>query len=241
MIYISHGEKGGVGKSRLAMVLVDYLLASGHPVVIVEGDKSGADVGRRYVDQVDVGFINLNRPDAMEEAFSSLGGWIEQHAGEKDVVVNLPGQASSTLDQFGDLFVGTAETLGHGVTVFYSIGPLDLHTDNFRISMETGIMSFVPIDRRIVVMSERGGPISGYHWTGSSLRKKFLDAGGKEGTMPVLKTEDLEKRVRDIPGPYSSLLKSPSPLDVSNRGLLFRWLRAAHQTVKLGVEETCEK
>ena len=36
--------KGGVGKSRLAMVLVDYLQRQGRQVVIVEGDKSGADL-----------------------------------------------------------------------------------------------------------------------------------------------------------------------------------------------------
>ena len=48
MIFISHGEKGGVGKSRLAMVLIDYLLKHNlRPVVLVEGDKSGQDVGER--------------------------------------------------------------------------------------------------------------------------------------------------------------------------------------------------
>ncbi len=233
MIYVSHGEKGGVGKSRLAMVLVDYLLTNGRPVVVVEGDKTGADVGIRFIDQVEVGFINLNRPDEMEEAFTSLFGWIEEHASEKDVVVNLPGQASSTLDQFGDLFVGTGETLGHEVTVFYSLGPLDLHTANLEISMKRGILSFVPLDRRIVVMSEKISPISEYHWTGSTLRKNFLEAGIKERVMPVLKPDYMEKKIRDLEGSYSALLSPQSPLTIAERAVLFRWLRSAHQTVQL--------
>ena len=127
-VYISHGEKGGVGKSRLAMVLVDYLQRQGRQVVIVEGDKSGADVGKRYGDQIETGFINLNRPDAMEEVFSTLGGWLEEHATGKDVVINLPGQASNTLDQFAGLLADSLALLDQEMTVFYSLGPLDIHT-----------------------------------------------------------------------------------------------------------------
>lgn len=235
MIYISHGEKGGVGKSRLAMVLVDYLQNRGRPVAIVEGDKSGADVGKRYADEIETGFINLNRPDAMEEVFSTLGGWLEEHAAGKDVVINLPGQASDTLDQFAGLLGDTVGLLGQEMTVFYSVGSLDIHTKNLMKSVEQGLMSAVPIHRQIVVMSEISGPAGGYHWHGSPARQQFLCAGGQEGIMPHFKPQGLERQVRDMPGGYSSLLGKDSSLKIADRALLFRWLAAAHAVVALGV------
>lgn len=192
-IYLSHGEKGGVGKSRVAMVLVDYLMKIGHPVALVEGDKSGIDVGQRYSGLVETGYINLNRPDAMEEAFSSLGRWLEDHARNKNVVVNLPGQASDTLDQFAALLGNVTEMLGYDLSVFYSVGPLDLHTGNLQNSIQTGLMSASPLSRQIVVMSEHGGPVTGYHWFVSKAREKFLGAGGKEGIMPKLKPTTWKK------------------------------------------------
>ena len=234
-IYLSHGEKGGVGKSRVAMVLVDYLMKIGHPVALVEGDKSGIDVGQRYSGLVETGYINLNRPDAMEEAFSSLGRWFEDHARDKNVVVNLPGQASDTLDQFAALLGNVAEMLGYDLSVFYSVGPLDLHTGNLQNSIQTGLMSASEVTRQIVVMSEHGGPVIGYHWFGSKAREKFLGAGGKEGIMPKLKPDHLEKMVRELSGGYSAMLDRNSPIKIADRALLFSWLKAAHEVVALGV------
>lgn len=235
MIYISHGEKGGVGKSRLAMILVDYLQKQGRPVVIVEGDKSGADVGKRYADEVETGFINLNRPDAMEEVFSTLGGWLEEHATGKDVVINLPGQASDTLDQFAGLLADMVGLLGQEMTVFYSVGPLDLHTRNLTKSVEQGLLSAVPLDRQVVVMSEIAGPASGYDWHDSKARAQFLSAGGREGVMPLFKPPILDRQIRDMRGGYSPLVGKDSPLKIADRALLFRWLMAAHAVVALGV------
>jgi hypothetical protein len=237
MIYISHGEKGGVGKSRLAMVLIDYLLKlDARPVVLVEGDKSGRDVGERYADIVETGFINLNRPDAMEDAFSSLGNWIEEHAEGKDVVINLPGQASDTLDKFADLLATTMEMAGQRMTVYYSLGNLDLHVANLTNSMQSGLMSVVPMDRRVIVMSEAVGVPSQFAWMQSKARKSYIDAGGKEGIMPKLLPANLDGRIGELPGPYSAFLGKDSPLSLTDRGLLFRWLKSAHEVVAKGVE-----
>ena len=235
-IFLSHGEKGGVGKSRVAMVLVDYLMKISQPVALVESDKSGKDVGQRYSGLIEIGYINLNRPDAMEEAFSSLGRWLEDHAQDRHIVINLPGQASDTLDQFAGLLADTAELLNYDLSVFYSVGPLDLHTENLLNSIQTGLMSASPLSRQIVVMSKHGGPITGFHWFGSKAREKFLGAGGKEGIMPKLKPDHLEKMVRELPGGYSEMLGRNSPIQIADRALLFSWLKAAHEVAALGVD-----
>jgi hypothetical protein len=236
MIYISHGEKGGVGKSRLAMVLVDYLIKlNERPVVVVEGDKTGADVGLRYAGMVDTGFINLNRPDAMEDAFSNLGNWIEQNAENKDVVINLPGQASDTLDKFADLLADTMDMIGHQIVVFYSLGIMDMHIDNLQKSLTDGLMSVVQIERQIVVMSEVQGKPEKFAWSRSDVRKKYIESGGVECFIPRLLTEELDTVVSELPGPYSAFLGKDSPLSITDRGLLFRWLKTAHGVVAKGV------
>lgn len=236
-IYLSHGEKGGVGKSRLAMILIDYLLKkNARPVVLIEGDKSGQDVGAKYEGIIETGFINLNRPDNMHEAFSSLGNWIEEHADGKDVVINLPGQASDTLDKFADLLVNVMEMAGHELTVFYSLGTLDMHINNLVQSMADGAMSVVPIDRQIVAMSEFLGKPEKFAWTTSSARKKYLESGGVEVSIPILKPEALDTLMEHMPGGYSLYLGKDSPLSLTNRGLLFSWLKPAHEAVAKGVK-----
>jgi hypothetical protein len=236
-IYLSHGEKGGVGKSRLAMILIDYLIKKNvRPVVLIEGDKSGQDVGAKYEGIIETGFINLNRPDNMHEAFSNLGNWIEEHADGKDVVINLPGQASDTLDKFADLLVNVMEMAGHDLTVFYSLGTLDMHVNNLVQSMTTGAMSVVPIERQIVVMSEFLGKPDKFAWTTSDARKKYLKAGGVEASIPILKPEALDTMMEHMPGGYSLFLGKDSPLSLTDRGLLFSWVKPAHEAVAKGVK-----
>lgn len=238
-IYVSHGEKGGVGKSRLAMVLVDYLLTKGRSVVVVEGDKSGADVGMRYRNAITATeFLNLNRPDAMEEAFNDLAVALEPFAGgTTDIVVNLPGQASDTLDQFADMFRDLADGLGHELVIYYSIGNLDMHVDNLATSLNRGLMSVVGAERRVVVRGEISGNPDNFAWQGSSVRDAFLQSGGHECVMPKIKMEALEKKVREIRGGYTAMAMDPatSPLGLGERMLLQRWLIPAHECVAIGV------
>ncbi len=137
--------------------------------------------------------------------------------------------------QFAGLLADTAHLLGHDLTVFYSVGNLDLHTLNLVRSMREGLLSVVSVGRQVVVMPELFGPPAGYHWHQSPERQKFLAAGGKEGVMPRLKPDPLEQMIREIPGSYSALLEKSSPLKIADRALLFRWLAAAHAVAALGV------
>ncbi|MHB1643503.1 MAG: hypothetical protein ACYCS8_12750 [Acidithiobacillus sp.] len=226
-----------MGKSRLAMVLVDYLLTKGRNVVVVEGDRTGADVGVRYREVVATAFLNLNRPDAMEDAFADLTNALEAF-GDADVVVNLPGQASDTLDQFAEMFASVAEALGHDLVIFYSIGNLDMHVKNLAGSLESGLLSVVPPANRIVVLGEINGKPENFAWRASPVREHFLGLGGKESVMPKLKLDKLEEKLRVIPGGYSAMLAADgtSPLDkLSERFLLERWLIPAHACVAVGV------
>lgn len=238
-IYVSAGEKGGVGKSRLAMVLTDYLLQKGRDVVVIEGDKSGADVGFRYKDFVAATeFLNLNRPDAMESAFNDLANALEPWGGREDadMVVNLPGQASDTLDQFADMFLAVGEALGHDIVLFYNIGNLDLHIGNLTKSLQDGLMRIAAPEHQIIVRSEILGDPKNFAWESSKVRKVFLESGGLEAVMPKIKMDALEKKVREIRGPYSAMITPDNTLlSLGERMLLQKWLVGAHECVSVGV------
>ena len=102
-LFISHGGKGGVGKSYMACAGTEAMLAAGCHVTIVEADPTQPDVAARYLNDPDVtvGALSLNRAGDAENSVSEFGEWLEQKGGDH-VVVNLPAGAGETLDALGD-------------------------------------------------------------------------------------------------------------------------------------------
>jgi hypothetical protein len=95
LIHFVHGEKGGVGKSWFARLLVDCCLSTGwETITLVESDSSNRDVGRYY-------------PGITEEIFFSEDDKrsydvdrIFQLAESRPVLVNLPAQVDSPLNDW---------------------------------------------------------------------------------------------------------------------------------------------
>ena len=46
-LFISHGDKGGTGKSMAAAIALDHSLATGAPVLLIEGDAGIPDLALR--------------------------------------------------------------------------------------------------------------------------------------------------------------------------------------------------
>ncbi len=95
LIHFVHGEKGGVGKSWFARLLVDCCLSSGwETITVVESDSSNRDVGRYY-------------PGITEEIFFSEDDKrsydvdrIFQLAETRPIIVNLPAQVDAPLNDW---------------------------------------------------------------------------------------------------------------------------------------------
>jgi MinD superfamily P-loop ATPase len=47
-LFISHGDKGGTGKSMAAAIALDHSLVTGTPVLLVEGDAGIPDLALRF-------------------------------------------------------------------------------------------------------------------------------------------------------------------------------------------------
>ena len=102
-LFISHGDKGGTGKSMAAALALDHSLATGTPVLLVEGDAGIPDLALRFRGAVPLAAVNLNRAGDAETSFNKLGNILETSAGAgQHVVVNMPAGAGAGCDPVPD-------------------------------------------------------------------------------------------------------------------------------------------
>ncbi len=106
-IYIVSGSKGGVGKSFVAIMLVDYLIQRGYKVFVIDADKANADVWKCYKDELSCERIDL----------SVVEGWIAvaDLCGEHPdciFVINTPAGNNIGAKLYGDRLLMATELLG---------------------------------------------------------------------------------------------------------------------------------
>src|SRR5579862_9447440 len=61
-IYWIGGSKGGVGKSMMTVVILDYLLEQGEKVLLVECDTSNPDVWKAYGNEMEGSSSTWTKP-----------------------------------------------------------------------------------------------------------------------------------------------------------------------------------
>lgn len=136
-IYISHGDKGGVGKSYLSSVITDYILTRRRlPVLAIDGDMSidgsvsNADYIARFANCPDVytQSVSLNDPrsgiDTIYKLMERIADSLDNGAQTvPDIVVNVPSNFGHTFTaDVQKLITAMAEDYGMGIRVVYSIG-----------------------------------------------------------------------------------------------------------------------
>lgn len=94
-LILSHGDKGGSGKTHVAQLTAAARLASGHPLTLIDGDAKNPGLWRYFDGKPDpVLRINARKPegiDALIEAYLEAPG---------DVLVDLPAGGSDTTAGF---------------------------------------------------------------------------------------------------------------------------------------------
>ncbi len=239
ILFISHGGKGGVGKSYMSLAVVESLLLMGHHVSIVEADPTQPDVATRYLSDPDVsvGALSLNRAGDAENALSEFGEWMEKSGGDH-VVVNLPAGAGETLDALGDQLRYLADGLGYRLVVSYCIEKNRVATEEMVESFASGLMSHVhPAERFIIIPAYKGDP-SRFEWMTHPARDEIA---AREIVFPALASRSALQRLEATPGRVATLILPPYPgcdswmlLDKSS---VFRWHKAVMQAVAPIFEE----
>ncbi|MCP5476860.1 MAG: hypothetical protein H7A19_18685 [Rhodanobacteraceae bacterium] len=216
LMIVSHGEKGGVGKSTVATLLTE--LAPSRPM-LVECDESAPDVARRYRAYGYQGVsIPLLTADSAADALSDLMSEIE--ACDADVVlVNLPAAASAVVDAYAQEIISVAQQVRRKLVVTYAIGSSYDSAAAARKCAETGLASVA--DVRLAVLNTYFGPAHRLGWDDDC--RAVWD--GPETVLPAL-ADRVTARIRSIEAPLSRIADGDmGDVPLVDRALLRRWMR----------------
>ncbi len=177
VMYFSFGNKGGCGKSFLAMLSLEYLALRG-PVLGVETDPKQYDLLKRYGEiqgkGLKIGSATLNQAGDAENAVTAFGNFLDKENADQ-VVVNLPSGAGETIDGQGYLIRGLADAMGYRLVATYAMEINDaVSLEVMKESLQTGFLSAIEPENRFVVYPLFKGPIEQFYWYTDPLRKDGL-------------------------------------------------------------------
>ena len=225
-LVISHGDKGGVGKSIFSMLAVEFGLFSGRNVAIVEGDTKIGDVKARYENVVSVLSVNLDKSgkDA-ENAMATLFSHLE--ALQSDLVVmNLPANSHKAIDAYAEIITPVAQELGLQICVAWMIGR---ESSSATMANESTICQLA--DRKMAVVNRHESDYDqDYYWfTTPQYKDAWIASGGLTGEIPELASR-VGGKVKEYQGrSFASLAGPESPLFVIERQIIKNWLRKSWQ------------
>jgi hypothetical protein len=224
-IFVSHGEKGGVGKSTVAALVADRALAAGMKLAIVETDNSIPDVQARFEGNTNVVLGRLALGADPEAAISRLGSWLERQFanGIEAVVINTPASAAEVFDRQAEVLGMVVEGLDADLTACFAMGPSAEAIKIFEASCQSGLMS-LSAARRVVLLAGHLGEPEAWPWWPAPARHIALKGGFREFTMRRL-TDRVMSQVRAKTGAITDLAGPAGGLTIADRALLFRWLR----------------
>jgi CobQ/CobB/MinD/ParA nucleotide binding domain len=218
-VFFVHGDKGGVGKSFLAAVLVEYLCERTGAVAVVDADMRNADLHAVFSG----GDIPTLSTDLREE-----DGWIEfaaflESAPQKDIVVSLPAGIGDEVTQNRDFFRDALQGLRRSLVVFWV-----LNRSPHSVALLRPFMDHYADTARAMVAVRNcffGAPERFARWNAAKTREAFLGAGGLE-----MDLDDLNDAVADAtflhlpPRRFSDT----AALNYAQRLVLRRWLNRAY-------------
>lgn len=140
-IYISHGDKGGIGKSYISSIITDYLLTRRNaPLLAIDGDisqdgaTSNADYIARFANHpmVYAGKVPLNNPrsgvDAIYRLMQSIADLADKtDADVPDIIINTPANFSHTFNRATqEMLMKLANDFGLSTRIVYIVGQTSL-------------------------------------------------------------------------------------------------------------------
>jgi hypothetical protein len=209
-IYFIGGSKGGVGKSMVALALLDYLIEKGEDVILIESDTSNPDVWKTYHGSAKSELINLDEAD----------GWIalvnicEQHP-DCPVVVNSASRNNVGVTTYGATLNSSMSELERKLVTFWVINRQRDSLELLKEYLETMTETVVHAMRNAHWGEERKFEL----YNGSKLKTQIEGRGGKSLTFP-----DLADRVADdLNRTRMSIAVGLKELPLGNRAELSRW------------------
>jgi CobQ/CobB/MinD/ParA nucleotide binding domain len=185
-VFLVHGDKGGVGKSFLAAVLIEYLRARGHGVAVVDADTRNADLHALYGGgEYPTLRVDLRREDGWMEFASFL-----ESTPHNDVVVSLPAGVGDDVTLNHRFFADALYGLRRSLVAFWL-----LNRSPHAVALLRPFVQCYADDAKAMVAVRNlffGEPHRFARWNDAKTREAFLAAGGLE-----MDLDDLHERIVD--------------------------------------------
>lgn len=185
-VHLVHGDKGGVGKSLLASVLVEYVLARKCNAFVVDADMRNADLF--------AAFQHTDVPTARVDV-RTQDGWMElatilERTQDAEVVISLPAGVGNEVTENEHFLREALEGLERSLVCFWVLNRSPHSIALLRPFLER----YGGFARAMVAVRNLyfGGPERFTRWKEAKTREAFTAAGGLE-----MDLEDLSDRIVD--------------------------------------------
>lgn len=233
-VIFSHGDKGGVGKSTIAAVMVDRIVSQTQACTVIDGDVKTPDLYNRFHQTSDIKAyrMQINYAGAASVALNELAGLVED-APCDFVVVNCPAGAGDTLDELAGLFSESCEDLGVRMAASYALGTKEECAGSLRQSLSDGLMSFVKPENRLVIYPVFQGGKDLFPWRTDPARAGYIASRGLESDFPKLDPAFVMQALEKTNGYFSDAAKRTDiGLTTYARVSVKHWLKDAFQSVE---------
>ena len=253
-IVISHGDKGGVGKSLLTCALIDFRANQkgfdASKLVILDADPRNADVFRMFDGYPQFGKVERISLASKEDWMKFIDRIQDEKGKGYDYILSLPAGIGGILSKEGAKFGDLVGQLGHEIMMFWTI---DRMPDSINLLKRALFDLGGKVKQTILVKNLFFGDVESFtRWDNSYLRKLFLLQGGIESNLPELHEWVIDQVIGDQLGeddvkqilldmgqitpeeaknsgehrtvPFSELLKR-TELRLTLRGEMEEWLR----------------
>lgn len=223
-IYLVGGSKGGVGKSLVAMAMVDYLKQRDEDVILIDADTSNPDVWKAYKDHARAALLDLDAAD----------GWIDlvnlcDDNPDSTMVINSAARNNKGVSTYGTTLNNTLAELQRRLVTLWII---NRQRDSLELLKE--FMDAIPDSAVHVIRNGHFGDERKFElYNGSKRRAIVEERGGLSLTFP-----DLADRVSDdVYSRRMSIAAAAAELPLGNRAELCRWRAEVNLMLRQIVDE----
>jgi hypothetical protein len=217
-IWVSGGDKGGVGKSMLSIGLIDLALEHQDDPILIESDTSNPDVYKMHKDEIKTELIDLD----------DANGWIDfinvcDRNPDSLVIVNTAARNNRGVAAYGSTLSATLGELDRELITLWVI-----NRQRDSLELLSGYMADLAGSKIHVVRNTYYGAEEKFElYNHSKLRNQVEAAGGKSLSFP-----DLADRVSDdLYSKRLSVRAAMKSLPLGNRAELTRWRLEVHKVL----------
>ena len=253
-IIISHGDKGGVGKSLLTCAAIDYRANqkgfNPDKLIILDADPRNADVFRMFEKFPQYGKAERISLAGKEDWMKFIDRIQDEKDNGCDYMLSLPAGIGGIMSKEGNKFGDLVSQLGHEITMYWTI---DRMPDSINLLKRALFDIGGKVKQTILVKNLFFGNAENFsRWDKSYLRQLFLLQHGIEVNLPELhewvidqvignqldeedvkdillqlgaiKKDEIDNSVNRPTVPFSELLNQKD-LRLTLRGEMEEWLR----------------